>query len=77
MLLCWLNLITLNYRLYLLEQVCMHSRCMCLRYCVLGFAARFIISSVDSDREYPFDVDPYDYMGYGTDFEESADEYYA
>ena len=49
---------------------------MCLCYCVLGFATHSIILGDDSEFEYPSDVDPYDYMGYGTDFEKCADEYY-
>ena len=56
------------------------SRRMCLCYCVLGFAAHSFISGVDcaSDDDCYDDVkDRYDYMGYETDFEECADEYYA
>ena len=58
----------------------MHSHCMCLRYCVLGFAAHSIILGVDcasDDDCYDDDEDCYDYLRYGTDYEESADEYYA
>ena len=48
---------------------------MCLRYCVLGFAAHFIISSDNSDCEDDgYDYDCYDFLGYGMDFEEYADE---
>ena len=53
---------------------------MCLCYCVLGFAAHSFFSGVDyaSDDDCCDDVeDRYDYIGYGTDFEECADEYYA
>ena len=50
---------------------------MCLYYYVLGFAAHSIISGDNSDYEYPSDLDPYDQMGYGTDLEECADEFYA
>ena len=48
---------------------------MCLRYCVLGFAAHSIISAVDclSDEDYCMDDDHYDFMGYGTNFDECAD----
>ena len=53
----------------------MHSHRMCLCYCILGFAAHSIISGVDCASDD--DEDCYDYMGYGTDYEESADEYYA
>ena len=49
---------------------------MCLCYYVLGFAAHSIILGVDSDCEYPSDVDPYDYLGYGIDFEECTYELY-
>ena len=52
---------------------------MCLCYYVLGFAAHSFISGVDcaSDDDCYDDVeDRYVYMGYGTDFEECADEYY-
>ena len=52
----------------------MHSRCMCLRYYVLGFAAHSIISDVDCASD---DEDHYDYLGYSTDYDECADEYYA
>ena len=58
----------------------MHSRRMCLRYCVLGFAAHSIISGVDcasDDDCCDDDEDRYDYLGYGTEYEECADEYYA
>ena len=50
---------------------------MCLRYCVLGFAAHSIISGVDclSVDDCFLDDDGYDFMGYGTDFEECADEF--
>ena len=48
---------------------------MCLRYCILGFATRFIISGDDLDYEDTgYDYDRYDFLGYGTDFEECADE---
>ena len=53
---------------------------MCLCYCVLGFAAHYFISGVDcvsDDDCYDDAEDRYDYMGYGSDFEECADEYYA
>ena len=46
---------------------------MCLRYCVLGFAAHSNISGDDSDDSY--DYDHYDFLGYDTDFEECADEF--
>ena len=49
---------------------------MCLCYCVLGFAAHSIISGIDSDCEYPSDRDPYNYMGYDTDFKDSTDKNY-
>ena len=50
---------------------------MCLRYCVLGFATHSFISGADcgSDDDCLDDDDCYDYLGYGTDYEESADEY--
>ena len=49
---------------------------MCLCYCVLGFAAHSNISGDDSDCEDDdYDYDRYDFMGYGTDFEECADEF--
>ena len=44
--------------------------------CVLGFAAHSNISGDGSDCDYPSDMDPYDYLGYGTDFEECADEFF-
>ena len=49
---------------------------MCLCYCVLGFAAHSIISGVDCDSKDDccFDEDRNDYMGYGTDLEECANE---
>ena len=48
---------------------------MCLHYCVLGFTAHSNISGDDSDCEDDaYDYDRYDFMGYGTDFEECADE---
>ena len=50
---------------------------MCLRYCVLGFAAHSIISGTDCafDDDCLDDDDRYDYLGYGTDYEESDGEY--
>ena len=49
---------------------------MCLRYCVLGFAAHSNISGDDSDCEDDsYDYDRYDFLGYGMDFEECADEF--
>ena len=48
---------------------------MCLRYCVLGFAAHSNISGDDSDCEDDgYDYDRYDFMRYDTDFKECADE---
>ena len=48
---------------------------MCLCYCVLGFVAHSNISGDDSDCEDDsYDYDRYDFLGYGTDFEECADE---
>ena len=49
---------------------------MCLYYCILGFIAHFIILGVDcdSDDDCCFDEDRYNYMGYGTDLEEWANE---
>ena len=58
----------------------MHSCRVCLRCCVLGFAAHSIISGIDcasDDDCCDDDEDRYDYLGYGTDYEECADEYYA
>ena len=52
---------------------------MCLRYCVLGFTAHSFILGVDcasDDNCCDGDEDHYDYLGYGTDFEECADEFY-
>ena len=54
---------------------------MCLRYCVLGFAAHSIISGVDClfdddcfiDDDRFMDDDRYVFMGYGTDFKEYVD----
>ena len=48
---------------------------MCLHYCVLGFATHSIISGVDYgfDDDSVMDDDHYDFMGYGTDFEECTD----
>ena len=48
---------------------------MCLRYCVLGFAAYSIISGVDcvSNDDCFMDDDRYDFMAYGTDIEDCAD----
>ena len=49
---------------------------MCLRYCVLGFAAHSNILGDDSDCEDDsYDYDRYYFMGYGTDFKECADEF--
>ena len=49
---------------------------MCLCYCVLGFTAHSIISGDDSDfKDAGYDYDRYDFLGYGTDFEECADEF--
>ena len=56
------------------------SRRMCLYYCVLGFAAHSFIPGVASasdDDCYDDVEDRYDYLGYDTDFEKCADEYYA
>ena len=48
---------------------------MCLRYCVLGFAAHSIISGDDLNYEDDgYDYDRYDFLGYSTDFDECADE---
>ena len=50
---------------------------MCLCYYVLGFAAHSTILGVDCDSEDDccFDDDNhYDFLGYGIDFEECADE---
>ena len=42
----------------------------------IGLRSSFLsFSGDDSEIEYPSDVDPYDYLGYGTDFEECADEF--
>ena len=50
---------------------------MCLCYCVLGFAAYSNISGDDSNCEDSgCDYDIYDFMGYGTDLEEYADEFF-
>ena len=49
---------------------------MCLRYCVLGFAAHSVISGDDLDFEdIGYDYDRYDFLGYGTNIEECADEF--
>ena len=50
---------------------------MCLCCCVLGFAAHSFISGTDcaSDDDCLDDEDRYDYLGYGTDYDEYADEY--
>ena len=49
---------------------------MCLCYYVLGFAAYSNISGDDLDGEDDGDdYDRYDFLGYGTDFEECADEF--
>ena len=49
---------------------------MCLCCCVLGFAAHSNISGDDSGCEDDgYDYDHYDFLGYGTDFEECADEF--
>ena len=50
---------------------------MCLCYCILGFTAHSIISGTDyaSDDDYLDDEDRYDYLGYGTNYEECADKY--
>ena len=50
---------------------------MCLCCCVLGFTADSFISGTDcaSDDDCLDDEDRYDYLGYGTDYEECADEY--
>ena len=50
---------------------------MWLCCCVLGFAAHSFISGTDdaSDDDFLDDEDRYDYLGYGTDFEECADDY--
>ena len=49
---------------------------MCLCYYVLGFATHSNISGDDSDCEDGnYDYDRYDFLGYGTDFEECADEF--
>ena len=58
----------------------MHSRRMCLHYYILGFTAHFIISGVDCASDHDCcddDEDRYNYLGYDTDYEECADEYYA
>ena len=48
---------------------------MCVRYYVLGFAAHSIISGDDSNYEDVwYDYDRYDFLGYGMDIEECADE---
>ena len=48
---------------------------MCLCYYVLGFAAHSNISGDDSDCEDDnYDYDRYDFLGYGMDFEECANE---
>ena len=56
----------------------MLSHRMCLRYCVLGFAAHSIILGVDCDSDDTcFDEDDrYDFLGCGTDFEGCADQFY-
>ena len=51
---------------------------MCLRYCVLGFAAHSNISGDDLDLDCEddgYDYDRYDFLGNDTDFEECADEF--
>ena len=50
---------------------------MCLCYCVLGFAAHSIVSGDDSDFEdVGYDYDCYDFLGYGMNFEDCADEFF-
>ena len=51
---------------------------MCLRYCVLGFAAHSIISGTGnaSNDDCLDDEDRYDYMGYGSDYEGCDDDFY-
>ena len=51
---------------------------MYLRYCVLGFEAHSIISGVDciSNDDCCMDDDRYDFIGFGTDFEECAGYFY-
>ena len=51
-----------------------HVACVCV---TVYWASQLIliISGDDSEFEYPSDVDPYDYLGYSTDFEECADEF--
>ena len=50
---------------------------MCLNYCVLDFTAHSIISGVDcdSDDDRLDDDDRYDFLRYGTNFEECADKF--
>jgi len=55
--------------------VCIHVACVCV---TVYWASQLIpfISGVDSDSDcVADDEDRYDYWGYGSDFEESADEY--
>ena len=48
---------------------------MCLRYCVLGFAADSNISGDDTDcKDDCYDYDHYHFLGNAMDFEECADE---
>ena len=50
---------------------------MWLCYCVLGFAAHSFISDIDSDCDDCYDdEDRYDAWGYGSDYEESTEDYY-
>ena len=48
---------------------------MCLRYCVLGFAAHSNISGVDcvSDDDCFMDDDCFEFSGYGIDFEKCVE----
>ena len=50
---------------------------MCLCYYVLGFVAHSFILGTDcaSDDDCLDDEDRYDYLRYGIDYEECADEY--
>ena len=59
----------------LLVSISVHVHVACVCIAVYWASPLILIFQVMTDYDYPSNMDPYDYLGYGTDFEECADEF--